>query len=206
MSIKISGTGCSLGDFVYNGIHFNSPVFQKYLSKKAGDGGLSPGKLVFTEEFEKYAGTHYRDAITEITEGRKPGTFNLGGPGIVAAINASQLLTDHDADVIFYGTVGKDDISEKILSIVKQTPVRVDKYRIFSSNSPFTDVLSDPDFDHGKGERIFVNSIGCAWEFLPEHLDDDFFHSDIVVFGGTALVPVIHDNLSELLQKAKKNG
>ena len=48
--IVISGTGCALADFIYNGVSFNSISFKKYLSKKAGDGGLSPGKLVFTEE------------------------------------------------------------------------------------------------------------------------------------------------------------
>jgi len=205
-TIKISGTGCSLGDIVYNRIDFSSPVFKKYRYKKTGDGGLSPGRLVFTEEFEKFAGAHYSDVMKEITEGKKPDTFNLGGPGIVATIHASQMLHEYNAEVYFYGAVGKDDLGEKILAIVKKTPVSIDKYRLFSSNSPFTDVLSDPDFDHGKGERIFVNSIGCAWDLLPEHLDDDFFNSDIVVFGGTALVPIIHDNLSALLQKSKKNG
>ena len=37
-------------------------------------------------------------------------------------------------------------------------------------------------------------------------LGDDFFDSDMVVFGGTALVPPIHDNLSGLLERAKSKG
>jgi sugar/nucleoside kinase (ribokinase family) len=37
-------------------------------------------------------------------------------------------------------------------------------------------------------------------------LDKDFFSSDIVVFGGTALVPRIHENLTELLQRSKLEG
>jgi sugar/nucleoside kinase (ribokinase family) len=61
--------------------------------------------------------------------------------------------------------------------------------------TPSTIVLSDPDFDHGHGERVFINSIGAAWSYLPDNLNDDFFASDVVVFGGTALVPAIHDNL-----------
>ncbi len=36
-------------------------------------------------------------------------------------------------------------------------------------------------------------------------MDDDFYNSNIVYFGGTALVPQLHDNLSDLLEKAKQN-
>ena len=43
-------------------------------------------------------------------------------------------------------------------------------------------------------------------EMVPENLDEAFFNSDMVVFGGTAIVPGIHDNLSSLLSRAKKNG
>ena len=53
---------------------------------------------------------------------------------------------------------------------------------------------------------MFINSIGAAWDYRPEELDDDFFNSDIVVFGGTALVPLIHDDLTSLLKKAKSKG
>ncbi|MCK5102992.1 MAG: hypothetical protein KAQ62_01245 [Cyclobacteriaceae bacterium] len=53
--IIISGTGCALADNLYTNINFNSSTFNSYLSKSNADGGLSPGKLVFTEEFEKFA-------------------------------------------------------------------------------------------------------------------------------------------------------
>jgi len=53
---------------------------------------------------------------------------------------------------------------------------------------------------------MFINSIGAAWQFGPSDLNDDFFNSDIVIFGGTALVPRIHDNLNTLLEKAKTKG
>jgi len=53
---------------------------------------------------------------------------------------------------------------------------------------------------------MFINSIAAAWEYKPEELQDEFFDSDIVVFGGTALVPMIHDNLTSLLKKAKSKG
>jgi sugar/nucleoside kinase (ribokinase family) len=66
--------------------------------------------------------------------------------------------------------------------------------------------LSDPDYDGGHGERIFINNIGAAGDLLPEDLDEAFFESDIVVFGGTALVPEIHRNLLDLLKKARAKG
>ncbi|MCK4465559.1 MAG: carbohydrate kinase family protein, partial [Bacteroidales bacterium] len=86
------------------------------------------------------------------------------------------------------------------------TPVLLDNFKLTGAETPSTVVLSDPNFDHGNGERIFINSIGAAWEYSPNELKDDFFSSDVVVFGGTALVPLIHDNLTELLEKAKSNG
>lgn len=39
-----------------------------------------------------------------------------------------------------------------------------------------------------------------------DKIDDDFFGSDIVVFGGTGLMPQIHDNLTSLLKRAKSKG
>jgi len=53
---------------------------------------------------------------------------------------------------------------------------------------------------------VFINSIGAAWNYSTKNLNEDFFASDLVVFGGTALVPKIHDNLTELLRKAKANN
>jgi len=41
---------------------------------------------------------------------------------------------------------------------------------------------------------------------LPEEVDESFYDSDICVFGGTALVPRIHQGLSGMLKKAKEKG
>jgi sugar/nucleoside kinase (ribokinase family) len=205
--IVISGTGCALADFLYSNVHFNSPVFSKYLSNKAGDGGLSPGKLVFTEEFEKFAGKPYAEVIKELTGNREPDAFNIGGPGLVSQIHVAQLLGNEDFDVKFYGNLGKDETATAILNKVKDTPLDISNYVMTGRrSSPFTDVFSDPHYDNGNGERTFVNNIGAAWDFLPTMIPDEFFHADIVCFGGTALVPQIHDNLSLLLKKAKKNN
>lgn len=203
--LTISGTGCALADNLYSGIDFNTSVFQKYLSRSNADGGLSPGKLVFTEEFEKFAGNQLSEIINEITNGKPANSFNIGGPSIVSLIGAAQLLSSQDVDINFYGAVGKDKIGHQIIEGLASTHINFDQYKQFESQSPFTDVLSDPNYDKGRGERIFINNIGAAWNYQPQDLDDSFFNSDIAVFGGTALVPNIHDNLTKLLQKAKDN-
>ena len=205
--IVISGTGCALADYLYNGISFNSPSFRKYLSKKTGDGGLSPGKLVFTEELEKFSGEPYKEILDEITGHRLPDAFNVGGPSLVSLIHASQMLGPKQYEVNFFGMEGKDETALKIKSIVSPTPLKIDNY-ISSERlaTPFTDVFSDSLYDNGHGERTFVNNIGAAWDYSPDFLDKSFFEADIVCFGGTALVPQIHDNLTRLLSKAKKNN
>ena len=53
---------------------------------------------------------------------------------------------------------------------------------------------------------MFINTIGAAWDIDPEDLGDRFFDADMVVFGGTALVPGLHDNLAELLNRARERG
>ena len=64
--IVISGTGCALADFLNTKISFDSRFFKKYLSAKSGDGGLEPGKLVFTEELEKFSGKPFQEILKEI--------------------------------------------------------------------------------------------------------------------------------------------
>jgi len=53
---KISGIGCALVDYLYKPVSFTDNQFRRYLSVKPGDGGLSPGKLVFRDEFELFSG------------------------------------------------------------------------------------------------------------------------------------------------------
>lgn len=204
-SFIISGVGCALVDYLYKPVCFTDKGFTKYLSQKAGDGGLSPGKLVFKEEFEKFSNDQYRKTRNIISKGTKPVTVNIGGPSIVSLIHTAQMLHGLDAEVFFSGSKGNDQDGKFIDEKLKITPIKVRNYKIGSLHTPFTDVLSDPDYDGGFGERIFINNIGAAWEFMPDDLDDTFFCSNIVVFGGTALVPNIHNDLLELLKKAKKN-
>jgi sugar/nucleoside kinase (ribokinase family) len=120
-------------------------------------------------------------------------------------IHASQLLDNKSFEVKYYGLAGRDEISKNIFDIVLKTPLGIGNYLATSANvTPFTDVFSDPSYANGHGERTFVNNIGAAWEYTPDHLSKGFFDSDIVCFGGTALVPQIHDNLTKLLTRAKE--
>jgi len=205
--IVISGTGCALADFLYKDVPFDSNSFKSYQSKRPGDGGLNPGKLVFTEELEKYSGLQYSTILEELTGGRMPDAFNVGGPSLVSMIHASQMLEKDEYEVRFFGMAGKDEISDKIFEIVEKTPLNKHNYLITGKKAtPFTDVFSDPGFANGHGERTFVNNIGAAWDYSPEYLNEDFYSSDIVCFGGTALVPQVHENLTLILKKAKGNN
>jgi len=202
--IQISGAGCCLLDYLFTGIDFNDPSFRKYLSVSYGDGGFSPGKLVFTDDFEHFCQRKFTDVLPEITRGHVPDKQNLGGPSIVALIHTAQMLADR-AEVRFYGALGKDETGRTILSIIEQTPVKPARIISSDKDSPYTYVLSDPAYNDGHGERTFINNIGAAWDIHPDDLDEEFYQSDIVVFGGTALVPNLHDHLPELLVKGKDN-
>jgi sugar/nucleoside kinase (ribokinase family) len=204
----ISGTGCALADFLYTNVSFHSPAFEKYRSQKPGDGGLSPGKLVFTEELEHFAGVPYPQILNELTDSTPAASFNIGGPSLVSLIHAAQMLEQDDGfEIKFHGISGKDETAEKIRQLLKKTPVDFSGYLPGSNNpTPFTHVLSDPDFDNGHGERTFINNIGAAWDLTPEFLPDTFYESNMVCFGGTAITPNLHDNLHFLLEKAKHRG
>lgn len=200
---KISGVGCALVDYLYKPVSFSSNQFRRYLSVKPGDGGLSPGKLVFRDEFEKFSGEDYLKVRDVITNGNPPVALNIGGPSVVPLIHAAQLLEGFNAELFFYGSKGDDKGAAFIDENLQRTPLKIGNYKLSNQYTPFTDVLSDPDYDQGHGERIFINNIGAAWDLFPEDMDEAFFESDITVFGGTALVPHIHESLLELLLKAK---
>ncbi len=205
--VVVSGVGCSLVDRLYNNVSFSAPSFLPYITKKKGNGGLVPGQLVFRRDFEKYVGGDFHYILKKLVNGKTYDKINIGGPGIVSMIHAAQLTANDNCEFHFYGTRGKDSDGDFIMSLLEKTPLIANNLIVSNSeDTPSTAVLSDPDYDGGNGERIFINSIAAAWDYSPNELDDNFFSSDIVVFGGTALVPLIHDNLTELLEKAKSNN
>jgi len=204
-AIKINATGCALMDYIFPDLSFSSVEFRKHQSIHSGDGGLSPGKLVFIEEIEKFTGKRIHQIINDLTGSIFPVSSNIGGPGIVSIINAAQLL-GRSADINFFGALGKDNIGKQFLQLLDKTPVSSFICKETPGITPFTDVLVDTSYDNGHGERCFINNIGAAGHYGPESIPDNFFDADIVVFGGTALVPQIHDNLNELLIKARERG
>lgn len=204
--IIISGAGCCLVDKIYPQIDFSHPAVKKYMSHKSDDGGLHPGRLVFSEQFEAFADKALSEVLVEVSQGKENAVLNVGGPSIVALIHASQLLNGPPFEVRYFGTRGDDDSGDFLRSSLDKTPVNIEGLRIARGHTPSTIVLSDPSYNRGYGERAFINDIGAAWKMAPEDLEHGFFDADVVVFGGTALVPALHDSLTELLKKAKEKG
>ncbi|MBE9519366.1 MAG: carbohydrate kinase family protein [Bacteroidetes bacterium] len=203
--LKISGVGCCLVDRLYN-VSFSGDEFKAYLSKQRGDGGLTPGQLIFREEFEEYGSKEFQQILDELLPSGRSEKINIGGPSLVSMIHASQISDPETTEYHFYGMMGDDEDGKFIRSLLGKTPLQTGNYRITQNDTPSTVVLSDAEYDHGHGERIFINSIAAAWDFTSGMLDEQFFASDVVVFGGTALVPQIHDHLTELLARAKASG
>lgn len=204
--LVVSGVGCCLLDRIYDHIDFSSDAFRSMMSHSPGDGGLEPGKLEFEEEVERFANRKFTDLLPLLTGNRKADKENIGGPCIVALIHAAQ-LTRNDTEVRFYGCCGSDDVGQYLTSALRQTPIDLTHFiSLMDEETPSTVVLSDPMYDGGHGERTFVNTIGAAWQYTPDKLDDTFYESDICVFGGTALVPHIHEGLDRMLVRAKQNN
>ena len=204
--IVVSGVGCCLMDRIYAHADFSSPAFKRYLSHRQGDGGLSVGGLTFEEDLEIFAGQSFGNILPVLSGGKAPDKENIGGPAIVALIHAAQIASDC-CTVRFYGCRADDLVGENLERLLKNTPVDLMHFGIKpGSETPSTTVLSDPNADYGHGERLFVNTIGAAWDYIPAIVDPSFYESDICVFGGTALVPRIHEGLEAMLSKARRNG
>ena len=188
----IAGTGCGLLDYIYGQVDFESTAFQRCRSKTHGDGGLEPGKLSFTEDFEAFAGRKLEPVLTEITAGKPVDAVNIGGPSIVALIHAAQILDPARFAIRYVGAVGDDDEGAELRRQLARTPLgngTQAELVVKSERTPRTVVLSDPRFDHGRGERTFINTIGAAGQLAEDDLDADFFAADLVAFGGTAITP-----------------
>lgn len=203
MGIRINSTGCSLIDYLYTNIDFTRPPFSKYLSKQENDGGLVPGKLVFIEEFEAFAGRPFLEAIADMTGNREPDGVNLGGPAVVAMINAAQILEDDAAELSIIGGRSEDSTGRRIMDFLDKTPLKTDDYMVTEGISPSTYVFSDPNHGGGQGERTFIHNMGSALKLSPENLPNHFFDADILLFGATAVIPPLHDSLTDLLERGK---
>lgn len=204
--LRVSVCGCSLADNIYTNVDFHSPALAPFLSRRDGDGGIAPGKLVFAEDLEVFSRREYQQIRMAFSPSGEPTARNLGGPAIVGAINAAQILHDRRVVFSFFGLMGDDSTGDFLHSMVAKTPIDATHYLRVHGNTPCTDVLSDPRYHDGKGERSFVNRVGIAGQLGPEDLTGDFFDSDVLWFAATALVPRLHDHLTSLLKKAKTMG
>ena len=202
----ISGLGCGLLDFIYADIDFSTEAFASYRSRKSGDGGLEPGKLVFADDFEAFAGAATAKAIERIIGGKSPSTTNIGGPSLVSLIAASQLLDKDRFELNYAGAIGSDETGDRLRSLLRRTSLGAVSCIAAPGPTPCSYVLSDPRHDGGRGERTFLNVIGAAGELLPGDIPVASFDADLVAFGGTALVPKIHDSLDQLLDQAGRKG
>jgi sugar/nucleoside kinase (ribokinase family) len=211
MSVRIAGAGCCLMDELYPEADFGSAAFSSLRSRADGDGGLSPGRLVFAADVERFAASRgdrrpFAEMLADLTGGAKPAAENVGGPSVVALIHAAQMLEGESASVEFRGQRGDDALGERLVALLRRTPLGIGGYRTGPGPTPSTFVLSDPRWDGGRGERCFINEIGAAGGFRGGDLDDGFLSADILALGGTALVPGLHDGLPEVLGRAKGLG
>lgn len=205
----IAGTGCGLLDYIYGQVDFAAEAFQRCRSRTQGDGGLEPGKLSFTEDFESFTGRKLETVLAEITAGKPVDAVNIGGPSIVALIHAAQILDPARFAIRYVGAVGDDEEGTELRRQLARTPLgsaAQAQLIVKSERTPRTIVLSDPRFDHGRGERTFINTIGAAGQLGEDDLDAAFFAADLVAFGGTAITPGLHDALHRVLAKSKATG
>lgn len=204
--MRISGAGCCLVDSIYMNSHYEDASFKKVMSVNKGDGGLIEGGLVFSEDMELFLKKPYEEILKDLTKGREPDVVNLGGPAVVALVHASQILKKDNVEVSFYGAIGDDEQAKTVTSAIEKTPLISHLKTIEGQRTATTDVFDDPIQRHGKGERSFINTLGAANYFGPEDISPSFYDASIVLLGGTALVPPLHDGIHSVLQKAKEKG
>lgn len=204
--IRVNATGCSLVDNLYGHVSFETEAYKSALSREPGDGGLSTGGLVFSEAFSEFSGKPYAEALSELAGGKKPDSSNIGGPGIVPLIHAMQVQTDPEIQYRFAGVVGLDDNGQRVLELLERVGFPTYDYIESDLPTPSTDVLSDPTFNGGRGERTFINTIGAAGAYGPDALPEDFFDAEFLLFGATGLVPPLHDALDELCRQGRESG
>ncbi len=204
--MRITGSGCCLIDSIYKNSSYDDEAFARVMSIAKGDGGLIEGGLVFSEDIEVFANRPYKEILNALTKSRLPDVENLGGPAVVALVHASQILQSDTVEVSFYGAVGKDNQAKHVHQAIAKTPLKGELKIVPNKRTATTDVFDDPTQRKGKGERSFINTVGAAGEYGPYDIPVDFYEADIVLLGGTALVPRLHDGLLTVLKKAKEKG
>ncbi len=203
--MRINGLGCSLVDNLYSPVDFESDAYKKWSEENKNGAAIITGGLVFGEDLERSAGRKYKDILREITGETLLPDKNVGGPAIVSLIHITQIL-DEDFSIGFYGARSNDENGQYISEKLNFFDIDLSGYAVVNGQTPFTDVLSDPSYHNNNGERSFINYIGAAGEISGHDIPSSFFDADILTYGGTALTPGVHDDLSYLLRKGKESG
>lgn len=206
---RVNATGCSLVDNLYGRVSFESEAYRRLSSREIGDGGLATGGLTFSEALTSFADKQKEDypaLLAELSGGVGPDTSNIGGPGVVPIIHAAQVRRNPNIQYRFSGVIGRDENGRRFTSLMEKTGFPIDDYIYSDQPTPCTDVLSDPTFGGGKGERTFINTTGAAAAYGPESLPSDFFDAEFLLFGATGLVPPLHDALDNLCRRGREAG
>ena len=204
--MRINGLGCSLIDNLYSPVDFGSEAYKKWSLGNDKGMGIITGGLVFGEDLERSWNRNYEDILNEITEEKLSADKNVGGPAIVALINISQIINEAGINLGFYGARADDENGLYIAEKLDLFNIGLSGYVVVDGITPFTDVLSDPAYNDNNGERSFINYIGAAGKISGHDIPSSFFDADILIYGGTALTPGLHDDLSFLLKKGKEEG
>ncbi len=203
--MRINGTGSALVDNLYIPVDFGSGGYRKWSADNNGGRGIITGGLIFREDLEDFGSKPYGDIIAEITGGNITPKKNIGGPSIVSLIHVMQMLGEEKISMGFFGARGDDDNGRYLAEKIGSFGIDTEGYAVTEGHTPFTDVLADPRYNR-TGERSFINSIGAAGKITGGDLPSSFFDADILIYGGTALTPGIHDDLSLLLRKGRDSG
>jgi len=219
MPLRIAGAGSCLMDIVYADVDFSSEAFRSVASKREGDGGLSSGSFVLVRELELFAGRPFPDILRDLVGDALPAE-DLGGSSAASLLHAARELEGEDVELSYHGLRGKDELGERLLERLRRASpdsrrasldlrratLDLRAFRKEDGPTPSLTFLSDPRADRGRGARCLAIEIGAAARFKSSDLRRDFFGADIVAFGGTSLVPALHDRLQELLPEARSRG
>ncbi len=204
--MRIAGTGSGLIDFLYTDVDFTGPGFLKVRSKTAGDGGLTPGGLVLAEPVRGLRrprvgcrSTRHRGRGPAGGEQRRR-AFHRRADSRRAIARAAR-RRGRIPRIHWRRSGGRADTASR-----DSQPLLTEHYRSVPGASPSTYVLSDPNYNEGRGERSFIHDIGVAVDFSSEYLPESFFDSEVLLFGATSLVPRLHASLAELLEKGRRRG
>lgn len=203
-AFRLHGAGHGLADLIHRDLDLQSPRLAPYRSRRPGDGGLEPGKLVFADDLARFAGRPWEEVLADLASGSEP-LFNAGGPALVSLTLAAQLLRPAKIPATYYGLSGDDAAASRLRWLLAQTPLDLGGFRQRQGRTDVTWVFNDPRARGGDGDRCFVHRPGTASPDA-EILGEAFFQATVNLYAGTALTPGLHRALPDLLAKSRRRG